>query len=56
MLIRKLFYLPGDVRRKCNPTSDGNGVEWEEPDFSGCFSGGYVSLRKKVTTIIVITF
>ncbi|GBL84389.1 hypothetical protein AVEN_117159-2 [Araneus ventricosus] len=38
----------GDVRRKCVPGPNGHGAVWEEPDFSDCFSGGFVILKKKI--------
>ncbi|GFU35753.1 uncharacterized protein NPIL_242282 [Nephila pilipes] len=41
----------GDVRRKCLPGPNGHGAVWEEPDFSDCFSGGFVSLRKRVDSL-----
>ncbi|XP_035225605.1 hemicentin-2-like [Stegodyphus dumicola] len=39
----------GDVRRKCVHDSNTNSASWGEPDFSGCFSSGFLSLRKKIT-------
>ncbi|GFU29033.1 hypothetical protein TNCV_471431, partial [Trichonephila clavipes] len=41
----------GDVRRKCLPGPNGHGAVWEEPDFSDCFSGGFVSLKKRVDSL-----
>ncbi|CAL1273714.1 unnamed protein product [Larinioides sclopetarius] len=41
----------GDVRRKCVSDPNGHGAVWEEPDFSDCFSGGFVILKRKVDTL-----
>lgn len=47
-----MFGLTGEVRRRCIFTADMQVAEWNEPDFSGCFTSGFLSLKKKVSLIV----
>ncbi|XP_054708050.1 uncharacterized protein LOC129217735 [Uloborus diversus] len=41
----------GDVVRKCSSNVNSYGAVWEEPDFSGCFSNGFTTIKKKVESL-----